>query len=220
MCLLGFSPQSLAARPGGAMLGGGAPYFFPPSLAARIRRSRPFGEALLLRRLVGCVLLLVRAPWGVVPPIYPWCASDQWHRPRSHWASHRRGRSRACEVCWQVPSVVWISSSAGTVPVKWASRRRNRSCASGVCCRAPHAAGLLLRPRLHLRVLHRYRAPWCRSVSIIVWLPPVGSGGGWVFVPSPPPAFVLPPLGSGCCGGSQGFNSLGAPNLSWGRVIP
>ena len=38
--------------------------------------------------------------------------------------------------------------------------------------------------------------------------------------PPPPPASVLPQSGSGRCGGSQGFDSLGPPNLSGSQVVP
>ena len=63
-------------------------------------------------------------------------------------------------------------------------------------------------------------APSRRAVPAIGWALPGISGGGWVFVPSPPPPSVLPPSGSGHCGGSQGFDSLGFLILSGGQYIP
>ena len=63
----GSPPLALAARHGRALLGGGAPSPFPPSLAAHVKRSQTFGGEPLRHRLVGCVLHRAFAPQGLVP---------------------------------------------------------------------------------------------------------------------------------------------------------
>ena len=61
-------PLALAGRHGCAPLDGGAPSSFPPSSAARIKRSRPFGGGPLCRRFVGRAPRRALFPRGVVPP--------------------------------------------------------------------------------------------------------------------------------------------------------
>ena len=69
--LLGVLPLSLDAHRGRALLGWGAPSPFPPILAARVKRSRPFGGGPLCHRLVGHAPLCALSPQGVVPPFRP-----------------------------------------------------------------------------------------------------------------------------------------------------
>ena len=218
---LGPPPCSLAARHGIGLLGGGSPTPFPPSLTPRVRRARLFGGDPLFCRPVCWVCLLVRSPWGFVPPLLPLCVSFGRCRPLSDCASFQCSRSRADGLCCQVPRAV-VSLLLGRRRSRgdWASYRRGRSRAGEVCFRVPRAAGSLLRPRLCLRVLLPCSASSRRAVSVIRWAVPGGSGGGWVFIPSLPPASVLPQMGLGRCEGSQDFNSLGAPILSGGQVIP
>ena len=118
------------------------------------------------------------------------------------------------------PAALWFSSSAGAVPADWSSHHRGQSCAYGVCCRAPRAAGSILRPRLRLRVLHRRCTPWRRSVSAIGRLLPVGSGGGWVFVPPPPTHVRPPPVGIRTLWGLPGFRLPQGPRPLWGSSHP
>ena len=79
--LSGVPPLALAAKRGCAPLGGGAPFPFHPSLAARIKRSRPFGGGLSINTLsavrpVALFLLGVLSPPSVrravlSPPLRP-----------------------------------------------------------------------------------------------------------------------------------------------------
>ena len=108
-----------------------------------------------------------------------------------------------------------LAQSLPTGPPTAAAKAAPVGCAVGrpvppVCCSVPASASSsfnLPRPVAPLRLRH-----WSAAPSEV--------GGGWVFVSSPPPASVLPPLGSGRCGGSQGFISLGASAFSGVRVIP
>ena len=217
LVLIGVPPCSLAARRGRALLGEGTPSPFPPSLAAHARRSQPFRGGTSPPSPCCRVLLLAVAPWGVVPPFRPLCCARGCCRPRAHSSSHQRVLSRGGGVCWRVPSVIVCMSSLACVgPVDWASLRRGQSRAGGVCCRAPRAAGSLFRPHCRLRVPHLRRSPWRLSVSAIGRLLLGWSGGGWIFVPSPPTASILPPPGSRRCGGSQSLVSHWAPAFSGG----
>ena len=158
---------------------------------------------------------------GFRPPLLPLCVSFGRRRPRADCASRRCSRIRADGLCCRVPRVaVSLLLSPRRPHGDWASQRLGRNRANGVCFRMPCAAGSLLRPRFYLRILSPGRASSRRAVSAIGWALPGGSGGWWFLVPSPPPASILPPSGLGRCGGSQGFDSLGAPILSGGRVIP
>ena len=159
--------------------------------------------------------------WGFRPPP-PTYVRFLWPAPaRPDCASRQRSRSRADGLCYRVPSAA-VSLLLGRRGPRgdWASHCRGRSRAGGVCFWVPRASGLLLRPCLRLCILSSRYASSRRAVSAIGWALSGGLGGGWVFLFSPPPASVLPPSGSGRCGGSQGFDSLGAPILSGGRVIP
>ena len=192
--LSGVPPLSIAARHGRALMGGGYPSPFSPSLAACVRRARPFWGGTLLRLPIFWVPLIAYALEGFVSPLLPLCVPASCgpmavfgqSRPRTDWASHRRCRSRAGEVCWRVP----------------------------------HAAVSLLCLCLCLRILSPRCASSRRAVSAIRWALPGGLGGWWVFVPSHPPSSVLPLSGSVCCGGSQDFDFLGDPIPYGGRVIP
>ena len=220
--LLAPLPRSLAARHGRALMGGGSPSPFPPSSAARVRRAGPFGGSPILHLPICRVPLLVRAPGGFVLPLLPLCVTASYgpmavfgrRRPRSDWASHRRSRSRAGEVFWQVPRAVGSLLRLRLGPMSvfgrlrprtdWASHRCSRSRAGEVCWRVHCAAGSLLRLRLRLRVLSPRRASSRRAVSAIGWALPGGSGVGCVFIPSPLPSSPPP---------RRDWDSGGAPRV-------
>ena len=171
-------PPPGAARPGRALLGGGSPSSFPPSSAARVRPARPFGGALLLRRLVGRVRLFACTPWGFVPPLCLLCCSVVGAVLALTGPPTDAAGAAPVECAGMYPASLWVSSSVRSGPADWASHRRFQSRADGVCCRAPCAAGSILCPCICLRVLLRRCALWRCSVSAIGRILPVGSGSG------------------------------------------